>query len=240
MLGPEQQLQDFDNDHSRNIMMMGQEDYDEDDFDESIDGDNVSMYSHMPSQHALSVDEDKQALDSQRSEDSDLDPHVLKLQMTKIELLPLIIYNFAFLACVLVPPLMLYEDCKSSPHYASHIVFAVLQVILLVISSFYHKRKNSASVNAQSKGAFGFDNSSSLMRSQGRCCREILSNMKLIDTYTNFCFFSLVLNQREMMKPYIFALTMLSIAITFIVKLGLTSYFTIFVLTRLGKKQTEI
>lgn len=77
------------------------------------------------------------------------------------------------------------------------------------------------------------------MRSQGRCCREILSNMKLIDTYTNFCFFSLVLNQKDDIKPYILALTFLSVALTFLLKFGVTTYFTVFVLTKLGKSPAQ-
>jgi hypothetical protein len=32
------------------------------------------------------------------------------------------------------------------------------------------------------------------VRTQGRCCRELITHMKLVDTYTNMCFIALLIN----------------------------------------------
>ncbi len=58
--------------------------------------------------------------------------------------------------------------------------------------------------------------------------------MKLIDTYTNLCFFSLVLNDRENLEIYMLAVTAASTISIVLIKLILTFYFAFFVILKLN------
>ena len=60
--------------------------------------------------------------------------------------------------------------------------------------------------------------------------------MKLIDTYTNLCFFSLIINESEKVTGIIFGISVASIAVTLVLKIMLVIYFFIFVLFKLGKE----
>ena len=62
--------------------------------------------------------------------------------------------------------------------------------------------------------------------------------MKLIDTYTNMCFYSLVLHEKDTL-PLIFAISTVSIVIMLIFKVLTSLYFTFFVLFKL-KDSKEI
>ncbi|CDW87966.1 leucine-rich repeat-containing protein 34 [Stylonychia lemnae] len=223
------QNDDYIEDHSRNNILP-QDEYDEDeDIDDSFDGDNQSMYSHVASQHPLSVDEER--VNTTQKTDGSEDEYISKkLQMTKKELAPIIMYKFGFLLCITIPPLFLYQDCRTSPYFFSHVIFLILQICLFGVSTFYHRRKNGK--NGQNNEV-----TSSLMRSQGRCCREILSHMKIIDTYTNLCFFSLVLNQADKIPGLIYGVSAAAIGVTILFKIILVMYFLIFVLVKLGKEE---
>jgi hypothetical protein len=64
-----------------------------------------------------------------------------EFQATKKEVMPLITYKLVYIAAIVVPPIIfgskaMVKECKNSPHYISHIIFLVLQVILLGISTY--------------------------------------------------------------------------------------------------------
>ena len=64
--------------------------------------------------------------------------------MSRKEIAPLVLYHVVYLALVLVPPLIRYENCKTSPHFFSHILFGIVQIILILASICYHRRKQRA------------------------------------------------------------------------------------------------
>jgi hypothetical protein len=139
------------------MQMKDDDEDDEDDYGE--DEGNSSMYSNVASQHPLSVNEEggDDAVDgggvggpgglySQRSNESLEDPTQIlnKLKMTKREIMPFCLYTFLYFFAITIPTMLLYNDCKSSPHYISHVIFLVLQVFLLALSTYYYrKRANS-------------------------------------------------------------------------------------------------
>ena len=53
--------------------------------------------------------------------------------------------------------------------------------------------------------------------------------MKLIDTYTNLCFFALVLYQRDHIPLYMFLITTIALALYILLKFILTCLFIAFI-----------
>lgn len=63
--------------------------------------------------------------------------------------------------------------------------------------------------------------------------------MKLIDTYTNLCFYSLVLHERDNLPLYMFAIATASAAVTVVFKVIVTAYFMGFAICRVKKEKTS-
>ena len=117
-------------------------------------------------------------------------------------LAPVVCYQVLFLTASLAGPLVftlikgIPGNCKTSPHYASHIIFLALQICLLCLSIWLHVQKWRSQLETLKKPSLFFNKSqdASLIRTQGRCCRELITHMKLVDTYTNMCFIALLIN----------------------------------------------
>ncbi len=103
--------------------------------------------------------------------------------MYRNDMLLIIPYLFLFIVCIATVPFLFYKDCSSGPQTFSHLIFVILQVGLLLINMFIHAKKKSR-LNSDSV---------SMLSTQSRCCREIITQMKLINTYTNFCFAYIVI-----------------------------------------------
>lgn len=70
--------------------------------------------------------------------------------MDKRDMLKIGIYQIGFLVVSIATPIAmslndgkLGTNCKTSPHYASHIIFFVLQLGLLILSIVLHKKAKS-------------------------------------------------------------------------------------------------
>lgn len=144
---------------------------------------------------------------------------------------------------------ILSTSCKTSPNYISHILFVVVQIALLGLSMILHRKKQRERNRKQALSlgsSSSFDSDGSLMRSQGRCCRELLSQMKLADTYTNLCFLALVINvsasrfdtQGEVLPIYIVVIAFIAMAIYILGKITSMIYFIWYVVRKVAS--TEI
>ena len=73
--------------------------------------------------------------------------------------------------------------------------------------------------------------SASLLKSQGRCCRELLCHMKLTDTYTNLCFLALLVHTTPFssMPAYLPIVSFIAMAVFLMSKLILVIYFLFFI-----------
>lgn len=117
-------------------------------------------------------------------------------------LVPVVSYQVLFLITSLAGPLVftlikqIPGNCKTAPHYASHIIFLALQICLLCLSIWLHVQKWKSQLASIKKPSLFYNQSqdTSLLRTQGRCCRELITHMKLVDTYTNICFIALLIN----------------------------------------------
>lgn len=117
-------------------------------------------------------------------------------------MLPLAAYQILFLIVSVAAPLIftliqsIPINCKTAPHFASHIIFLALQICLILLSIWLHLTKWKLQKETATKSSLFLSSSSesTLLRSQGRCCRELITHMKLVDTYTNLCFVALIIN----------------------------------------------
>jgi hypothetical protein len=145
--------------------------------------------------------------------------------ITLKEVFPLLCYTLLNISVITVPPLILYNDCKHSPNYIAHIIFAILQIMLLIGSHLYYKKKLAT---AEGQGEI----SSTMLNNQGRCCREIISHLKLLDTYTNLCFYTLIIHNISQLPLYMVIIASVSIGATIITKLGFIInlvFFTLYI-----------
>ncbi len=73
--------------------------------------------------------------------------------------------------------------------------------------------------------------SGSLLKSQGRCCRELLCHMKLTDTYTNLCFLGLLVQTTPFssMPTYMPIVSFIAMSVFLIARLTIVLYFLYFI-----------
>lgn len=133
-------------------------------------------------------------------------------------------YQLAFIIVSIAAPISMSfneakmgTNCKTSPHYASHIIFLVLQLGLIILSITFHRKAKSSEVKKFHPQGYS--------SSQGRCCREILSQIKLIDTYTNLCFLSLLLTLSSQIPTYFLIVTLISLGSYLLLKISLIFHF---------------
>jgi hypothetical protein len=66
-----------------------------------------------------------------------------KLEPQRTELLLMAGYKITYVTVIIAAPLLLASSsssCKSSPHYAAHLIFLGIQLILVALSTFLHKK----------------------------------------------------------------------------------------------------
>lgn len=165
-----------------------------------------------------------------------------------MDLLWVAAYKAMYLLVSVIAPFVftgiLNTSCKTSPNYISHILFVIVQIALLGLSMLLHRKKHREQNRKQSfsLGSSSYDSDGSLMRSQGRCCRELLSQMKLADTYTNLCFLALVINvstsrfdtQGEVLSVYIVVIAFIAMAIYIAGKMVSIVYFIWYVIRKIS------
>ena len=117
-------------------------------------------------------------------------------------MLPIIAIQIVFLIVSIAGPLIfslisaIPSNCKTAPNYSIHIIFLVNQFCLIGLSIWLHIQKVKTQYESNKNSNFFLNGSqdSPLIRSQGRCCRELITHIKLVDTYTNLCFVAILIN----------------------------------------------
>ena len=188
----------------------------EDDYDdeENEGSEEEDAKSQVVSQHPLSSmgnegggrrNEDGEDEEDEEEEDGRDEMDQIKTTLMPIiprYLAPVVGYKVLFFVVAIGAPLIftlgnfMVGNCKTAPHYASHIIFLTLQISLFGLSIWLHVKKWKSQIESLKKPSLFLSRTqdSSLLKSQGRCCRELITHMKLIDTYTNFCFIALLIN----------------------------------------------